>query len=76
MYSYLKCIAYDKLLKSRQSFRITLYFCAGVYSYKYNYSSVIIFYTNTMPLGTVVKVLCYKSEGRRFVPDGVIGIFR
>ena len=25
-YSYLKCIVYDKLLKSRQSFRITLYF--------------------------------------------------
>ena len=25
MYSYLKCIVYDKLLKPRQSFRITLY---------------------------------------------------
>jgi len=25
MYSYLKCIAYDMLLKPRQSFRITLY---------------------------------------------------
>jgi len=24
---------------------------------------------------TVVKVLCYKSEGRRFDPAGVIGIF-
>ena len=26
MYSYLKRIVYDKLLKPRQSFRITLYF--------------------------------------------------
>ena len=26
IYSYLKCIVYDKLLKLRQSFRITLYF--------------------------------------------------
>jgi len=25
MYSYLKCIVYDKLLKPRESFRITLY---------------------------------------------------
>jgi hypothetical protein len=25
MYSYLKCIVYDKLLKPQQSFRITLY---------------------------------------------------
>jgi len=25
MYCYLKCIVYDKLLKLRQSFRITLY---------------------------------------------------
>jgi len=25
MYSYLKCTVYDKLLKPRQSFRITLY---------------------------------------------------
>jgi len=25
MYSYLKCIVYDKLLKPRQSLRITLY---------------------------------------------------
>jgi hypothetical protein len=25
--------------------------------------------------GTVVKVLCYKSEGRWFDSDGVIGIF-
>jgi len=25
IYSYLKCIVYDKLLKPRQSFRITLY---------------------------------------------------
>jgi hypothetical protein len=25
MYSYLKCIVYDKLLKTQQSFRITLY---------------------------------------------------
>jgi len=25
MYCYLKCIVYDKLLKPRQSFRITLY---------------------------------------------------
>ena len=25
IHSYLKCIVYDKLLKSRQSFRITLY---------------------------------------------------
>ena len=25
--------------------------------------------------GTVVKVLCYKSEGRWLDPDGVIGIF-
>jgi disulfide oxidoreductase YuzD len=25
-YSYLKCIVYDKLLKPRQKFRITLYF--------------------------------------------------
>jgi len=25
---------------------------------------------------TVVKVLCYKSDGRRFIPAGVIGIFR
>jgi len=27
IYSYLKCIVYDMLLKPRQSFRITLYFC-------------------------------------------------
>jgi len=27
MYSYLKCIVYDRLLKPRQSFLITLYFC-------------------------------------------------
>jgi len=26
MYSYLKCIVYDKFLKPRQSFQITLYF--------------------------------------------------
>ena len=26
MYSYLKCIVYDKLLKPRQLFRITVYF--------------------------------------------------
>jgi len=26
-YSYLKCIVYDKLLKPRQSFWITLYMC-------------------------------------------------
>ena len=35
MYSYLKCIVYDKLLKPRQSFLITLY--------KY----LIHFYSNT-----------------------------
>ena len=27
------------------------------------------------PGGTVVKVLCYKSEGRWFDSDDVIGIF-
>ena len=26
--------------------------------------------------GTVVKVLCYKSEVAGSIPDGVIGIFR
>jgi len=26
IYSYLKCVVYEKLLKPRQSFRITLYF--------------------------------------------------
>jgi len=32
MYSYLKCFVYDKLLKPRQSFRITLYSLAqGLY---------------------------------------------
>ena len=25
--------------------------------------------------GTVFKVLCYKSEGRWFIPVGVFGIF-
>jgi len=30
MYSYLKCIVYDKLLKPRQSFRITLYIPPGL----------------------------------------------
>jgi len=30
MYSYLKCIVYDKLLKPRQSFRITLCFNCAV----------------------------------------------
>jgi hypothetical protein len=29
----------------------------------------------TADSGTVVKVLCYKSEGRWLIPDGVIGIF-
>jgi len=29
IYSYLKCIVYDKLLKPRQSFRITLYLLAN-----------------------------------------------
>ena len=24
---------------------------------------------------TVVKVLCYKSEGRWLIPDGVTGVF-
>ena len=31
MYCYLKCIVYDKLLKPRQSFRITLFFATGHY---------------------------------------------
>ena len=30
IYSYLKCIVYDKLLKPRQSFRITLYFLTKI----------------------------------------------
>ena len=30
MYSYFKCIVYDKLLKPRQSFRITLYYNVSV----------------------------------------------
>ena len=31
VYSYLKCIVYDKLLKPRQSFRITLYLWLGCF---------------------------------------------
>jgi len=29
IYCYLKCVVYDKLLKPRQSFRVTLYLCMG-----------------------------------------------
>jgi len=32
IYSYLKCIVYDKSLKPRQSFRITLYIILGITS--------------------------------------------
>ena len=33
MYSYPKCIVYDKLLKPRQSFRITVYIYIYIYIY-------------------------------------------
>jgi len=40
---------------------------------------VALFSSLTLKTGdrgsTVVKVLCYKSEGRGSIPDGVTGIF-
>jgi len=40
IYSYLKCIVYDKLLKPRQSFLISLYYCVFV-----GVNTVIIYFT-------------------------------
>ena len=37
IYSYLKCIVYDKLLKPRQSFRITLYIYIHIHTYIHTY---------------------------------------
>ena len=50
IYCYLKCIVYGKLLKHRQSFRITLYFilywaccnkCGG-YTFQYVHSATVV----------------------------------
>jgi len=46
-----------------------------------SYEFLLIFFSRNTPEqygdrgGTVVKVLCYKSEGRCSIPDDVIGIF-
>jgi len=40
-YSYLKCIVYDKLLKPRQSFLITLYFKT-----KYRFAGLLLNVSN------------------------------
>jgi len=53
MYSYLKCIVYDKLLKPRQSFRITLYL--QEYSTATTTTATI---TTTTNLSGTVAVLC------------------
>jgi len=34
MYSYLKCIVYDKLLKPRQSFQINMYIVFEIHLYE------------------------------------------
>ena len=41
IYSYLKCILYDKLLKPRQSFRITLYILSLNLRYGMNIRSAV-----------------------------------
>jgi len=47
MYTYLKCFVYDKLLKPRQSFRITLYIYIHIHMEGYfrtvNYTACIRF---------------------------------
>ena len=48
IYSYLKCSAYDKLLKPRQSFRITLYYQPSCYN-PCHIAIVFIFSTTKIP---------------------------
>jgi len=45
MYSYLKCIVYDNLLKPRQSFRINLYIYIYIYIYIYVCVCVLFIYS-------------------------------
>jgi len=51
------------------NFNIILLFTQSPYIFKIHY--IIVRDRG----GTVVKVLCYKSEGRWFVPAGVSGFF-
>jgi len=68
MYSYLECIGYDKLLKSRQSFRITLYISEISLTKEVHAVNVI------MLLNFVIKVPddgFWRTERRNTVLDGI-----
>jgi len=58
MYSYLKCIVYDKLLKPRQSFWITLYF-VQISVLSYDRHSPL----QQATMDYIVHLICFIREG-------------
>jgi hypothetical protein len=75
MYSYLKCIVYDKLLKHRQSFWIALYIYVCMCRIKkfrstteriYDGGHIILFY-NTYYCITIAYSIQYSNMLYRFV---------
>ena len=80
MYSYLKCIVYEKLLKPRQLFRITLYILQVLCSLRILEQTVIIFlYINWKFVVTDMEGILlsgtdwiFKYNLLRFVLQGLI----
>ena len=66
MYSYLKCVVYDKLLKPRQSFRITLHVIAISQNADVIYSVVnlyiIVKYTVTLVGAVQIPLICDTGD--------------